>query len=58
MQPSDGSESLVIDCSITMAWYFKLVGTEESPLDPRGPHTVNRIWPCEATRNSKGSELF
>jgi predicted nucleic acid-binding protein len=23
MQPLDGSESLVIDCSITMAWYFK-----------------------------------
>ena len=23
MQPLDGSESLVIDCSVTMAWYFK-----------------------------------
>ena len=23
MQPLDGTESLVIDCSITMAWYFK-----------------------------------
>jgi hypothetical protein len=24
MQPLDGSESLVIDCSVTMAWYFNL----------------------------------
>jgi len=23
MQPPDGSETLVIDCSLTMAWYFK-----------------------------------
>jgi predicted nucleic acid-binding protein len=23
MQPADGSETLVIDCSLTMAWYFK-----------------------------------
>jgi predicted nucleic acid-binding protein len=23
MQPLDGTESMVIDCSITMAWYFK-----------------------------------
>ncbi len=23
MQALDGSESLVIDCSVTMAWYFK-----------------------------------
>ena len=23
MPPLDGSESLVIDCSVTMAWYFK-----------------------------------
>ena len=23
MQPLDGSETLVIDCSVTMAWYFK-----------------------------------
>jgi predicted nucleic acid-binding protein len=23
MQPTDGTETLVIDCSLTMAWYFK-----------------------------------
>jgi hypothetical protein len=23
MQPLDGSESLVIDCSVTMAWYLQ-----------------------------------
>jgi predicted nucleic acid-binding protein len=23
MQPTDGSETLVLDCSLTMAWYFK-----------------------------------
>ncbi len=33
MQPLDGSESLVIDCSVTLAWYFKDVAkwlTEEN----------------------------
>ena len=51
MPPLDGSESLVIDCSVTMAWYFK---------DEATPHTnavraalaahraaVPALWPLE-----------
>ena len=51
MQPLDGSESLVIDCSVTMAWYFK---DEATPYTnavraalATGRAAVPALWPLE-----------
>jgi predicted nucleic acid-binding protein len=51
MQPLDGSESLVIDCSVTMSWYFK---DEATPYTDavRAALTSERaavptLWPLE-----------
>src|SRR6185312_10896762 len=51
MQPLDGSESLVIDCSVTMAWYFK---DEATPYTNavRAALAIERaavpaLWPLE-----------
>jgi predicted nucleic acid-binding protein len=51
MLPLDGSESLVIDCSITMAWYFK----DEAPPYSNAVRAalateraaVPALWPLE-----------
>ena len=51
MQPLDGSESLVIDCSVTMAWYFKDEATpytnavRAALATERG--VVPALWPLE-----------
>jgi predicted nucleic acid-binding protein len=51
MQPLDGTESLVIDCSITMAWYFKDEATtytravQASLASHRA--AVPGLWPLE-----------
>jgi predicted nucleic acid-binding protein len=51
MQPLDGSETLVIDCSVTMAWYFK---DEATPYTnavraalASGRAAVPALWPLE-----------
>ena len=51
MQPTDGKETLVIDCSLTMAWYFK---DEATPYTNavRASLTTERavvpaLWPLE-----------
>ena len=51
MQPLDGSETLVIDCSVTMAWYFK---DEATPYTnavraalARERAAVPALWPLE-----------
>src|SRR3954453_3336475 len=51
MQPLDGTESLVIDCSVTMAWYFK---DEATPYTnavlaslATGRAAVPALWPLE-----------
>ena len=51
MQPLDGSETLVIDCSVTMAWYFK---DEANPYSDavRSALAIERaavpaLWPLE-----------
>jgi predicted nucleic acid-binding protein len=51
MQPSDGTETLVIDCSLAMAWYFKdeatpyTNGVRASLATERA--VVPSIWPLE-----------
>ena len=51
MQPLDGSESLVIDCSVTMAWYFKDEATPYSNAVRAALVTeraaVPALWPLE-----------
>ena len=51
MQPLDGSESLVIDCSVTMAWYFKDEATPYTNAVRAGLATeraaVPALWPLE-----------
>ena len=51
MQPSDGTETLVIDCSLTMAWYFK---DEATPYTSgvraslaTGRAVAPSVWPLE-----------
>jgi predicted nucleic acid-binding protein len=51
MQPLDGSESLVIDCSVTMSWYFKDEATPYSDAVRAALATqraaVPALWPLE-----------
>jgi predicted nucleic acid-binding protein len=51
MQPLDGSESLVIDCSVTMAWYFKDEATAYTNAVraalATGRAAVPALWPLE-----------
>ena len=51
MQPLDGSESLVIDCSVTMAWYFKDEATPYTNAVRAALATeraaVPALWPLE-----------
>lgn len=51
MQPLDGSETLVIDCSVTMAWYFKDEANPYSDAVRRALATeraaVPALWPLE-----------
>jgi hypothetical protein len=51
MQPLDGTESLVIDCSVTMAWYFKDEATPYSNAVCAALATeraaVPVLWPLE-----------
>jgi predicted nucleic acid-binding protein len=51
MQPLDGSESLVIDCSVTMAWYFKDEATAYTNAVRAALATrraaVPALWPLE-----------
>ena len=51
MQLLDGSESLVIDCSVTMAWYFKDEGTTYTNAVRAALATeraaVPALWPLE-----------
>jgi predicted nucleic acid-binding protein len=51
MRPTDGTETLVIDCSLTMAWYFK---DEATPYTNavRASLAIERavvpaLWPLE-----------
>jgi predicted nucleic acid-binding protein len=51
MQPTDGTEILVIDCSLTMAWYFKDEATPytnavRASLATERP-VVPALWPLE-----------
>ena len=49
MQPLDSSESLVIDCSVTMAWYFKDEATPYTNAVRAAlasePAAVPALWP-------------
>ena len=51
MQPLDGSETLVIDCSVTMAWYFKDEATPYTNAVRAALATeraaVPALWPLE-----------
>jgi predicted nucleic acid-binding protein len=51
MQPPDGSETLVIDCSVTMAWYFKDEATPYTNAVRAALATeraaVPALWPLE-----------
>ncbi len=51
MQPLDGSESLVIDCSVTMAWYVKDEATPYTNAVRAALATeraaVPALWPLE-----------
>jgi predicted nucleic acid-binding protein len=51
MPPLDGSESLVIDCSVTMAWYFKDEATPYTNAVRAALAThraaVPALWPLE-----------
>jgi predicted nucleic acid-binding protein len=51
MQPSDGTETVVIDASITMAWYFKDEATPYTNAVRAGLATdravVPFLWPLE-----------
>jgi predicted nucleic acid-binding protein len=51
MRPTDGTETLVIDCSMTMAWYFKDEATPYTNVVRAGLATeravVPSLWPLE-----------
>ena len=51
MQPLDGTESVVIDCSVTMAWYFKDEATPYTNAVRAALATeraaVPALWPLE-----------
>lgn len=51
MQPADGTETLVIDCSLTMAWYFKDEATPYTNAVRTALATeraiVPALWPLE-----------
>jgi predicted nucleic acid-binding protein len=51
MQPTDGTETLVIDCSLTMAWYFKDEATPYTNAVRASLATeravVPALWPLE-----------
>jgi predicted nucleic acid-binding protein len=51
MQPTDGTETLVIDCSMTMAWYFKDEATPYTSAVRARLATeravVPSLWPLE-----------
>src|SRR5690242_14754930 len=51
MQPTDGTETLVIDCSMTMAWYFKDEATPYTSAVRASLATeravVPSLWPLE-----------
>ena len=51
MQPTDGTETLVIDCSLTMAWYFKDEATPYTNAVRASLATeravVPSLWPLE-----------
>jgi predicted nucleic acid-binding protein len=53
MQPTDGTETLVIDCSLTMAWYFKDEATPYTNAVRASLATeravVPALWPLEVT---------
>ena len=51
MRPTDGTETLVIDCSLTMAWYFKDEATPYTNAVRASLATeravVPSLWPLE-----------
>jgi predicted nucleic acid-binding protein len=51
MKPTDGTETLVIDCSLAMAWYFKDEATPYTNAVRAGLATeravVPALWPLE-----------
>ncbi len=51
MQPADGSETLVVDCSLTMAWYFKDEATPYSTAVRAALATERAIVPSLFTRS-------
>ena len=45
MQPTDGTETVVIDASVTMAWYFKDEATPYTNAVGRASRPNGRVVP-------------